>query len=186
MENGFLNKMSEQQIMKFPHSHSFFEEDFIFEDTNKNAYELIYKFPKWSNNLVNLVGPKKSGKTHLLKILEKKHSFYYVNEKSFNNQDLDNLFETQKLILDFNKFSEKELFLLVNDFYTNKKYLIISSNVPLIQMSLNLKDLVSRSKLFNITEIFNPSDKLVYSLILKFYFIKTGGIAQLVERLFCK
>ena len=161
--------MSKQEIIQFNEKKTFSKDDYIFDETNKSAFEIINSFPNWQNNLVNLVGPKKSGKSLLLKILEITHSFLYISEKSFQKDNLDTIFKSERLILDMDVFLEDKVFSIVNDFYTNKKYLVISSNKPLTNIQFKLKDLSSRFKLFNIIEILNPSDQLIYSLIIKFF-----------------
>ena len=161
--------MSKQEIIQFNEKKIFSKDDYIFDETNKSAFEIINSFPNWQNNLVNLVGPKKSGKSLLLKILEITHSFLYISEKSFQKDNLDTIFKSERLILDIDVLLEDKVFSIVNDFYTNKKYLVISSNKPLTNIQFKLKDLSSRFKLFNIIEILNPSDQLIYSLIIKFF-----------------
>ena len=161
--------MSKQEIIQFNEKKIFSKDDYIFDETNKSAFEIINSFPNWQNNLVNLVGPKKSGKSLLLKILEITHSFLYISEKSFQKDNLDTIFKSERLILDMDVLLEDKVFSIVNDFYTNKKYLVISSNKPLTNIQFKLKDLSSRIKLFNIIEILNPSDQLIYSLIIKFF-----------------
>ena len=161
--------MSKQEIIQFNEKKIFSKDDYIFDETNKSAFEIINSFPNWQNNLVNLVGPKKSGKSLLLKILEITHSFLYISEKSFQKDNLDTIFKSERLILDIDVLLEDKVFSIVNDFYTNKKYLVISSNKPLTNIQFELKDLSSRIKLFNIIEILNPSDQLIYSLIIKFF-----------------
>lgn len=161
--------MSKQEIIQFNEKKIFSKDDYIFDETNKSAFEIINSFPNWQNNLVNLVGPKKSGKSLLLKILEITHSFLYISEKSFQKDNLDTIFKSERLILDMDVLLEDKVFSIVNDFYTNKKYLVISSNKPLTNIQFKLKDLSSRFKLFNIIEILNPSDHLIYSLIIKFF-----------------
>ena len=161
--------MPKQEIIQFNEKKIFSKDDYIFDETNKSAFEIINSFPNWQNNLVNLVGPKKSGKSLLLKILEITHSFLYISEKSFQKDNLDTIFKSERLILDIDVLLEDKVFSIVNDFYTNKKYLVISSNKPLTNIQFKLKDLSSRFKLFNIIEILNPSDHLIYSLIIKFF-----------------
>jgi len=161
--------MSKQEIIQFNEKKIFSKDDYIFDETNKSAFEIINSFPNWQNNLVNLVGPKKSGKSLLLKILEITHSFLYISEKSFQKDNLDTIFKSERLILDIDVLLEDKVFSIVNDFYTNKKFLVISSNKPLTNIQFKLKDLSSRFKLFNIIEILNPSDHLIYSLIIKFF-----------------
>ena len=49
----------------------------------------------------------------------------------------------------------------------NNKYLIATSNEPIINIQFKLNDLKSRTKIFLIQSIENPDDELIYALLLK-------------------
>ena len=61
------------------------------------------------------------------------------------------------------------MFSLIDHFLLHNKYLVISSVRPLTSHQFKLKDLKSRFSQFYMLEIKNPSDKLIYSLILKYF-----------------
>ena len=84
-------------------------------------------------------------------------------------KDFDSLFLKEKLIIDNISINENKMFSLINNFILHNKYLIISSRVPITSLKVNLKDLKSRLSQFYLLEIKNPSDNLVYSLIMKFF-----------------
>tara|TARA_B100000035_G_scaffold243552_1_gene212043 strand:+ start:36 stop:692 length:657 start_codon:yes stop_codon:yes gene_type:complete len=161
--------MTEQQIFNFNSNLIYSEENFIKDSSNFEALNYLTKFPKWENSLINLYGEKKSGKTFLLNILKNKKNFYYLNHNEEFEKDFDNLFLKEKLILDNISIDEKKMFSLINNFILHNKYLIISSRVPITSIKVNLKDLKSRLSQFYLLEIKNPSDNLVYSLIMKFF-----------------
>ncbi|MAV48635.1 MAG: hypothetical protein CMJ02_01600 [Pelagibacteraceae bacterium] len=161
--------MTEQRIFNFNNTTSFFEENFIRDISNSNVLDFLDKFPNWETKLINIVGEKKSGKSFILKLFRKKNQFAYINSKEDFEKKYDELFLVDKLILDGFQINEDKFFSLINHFILHKKYLIISSREPLTVLEIKLLDLKSRLKEFLLIEIQNPSDNLIYSLILKYF-----------------
>lgn len=180
--------MKEQQILNFNSKPTYLEENFIEDISNIEVLNFFNKFPNWENKLVNIFGEEKSGKTYLLKILKKKYNFIYIDRLEDFEIKFDQLFTQEKLILDEIIIEEKKLFSLLNNFLLHKKYLVISSKKPITLKQTNLNDLNSRLKEFFLLEILNPSDQLVYSLILKFFsdnqvFLKKEIIENIVKKI---
>tara|TARA_A100001234_G_C12490312_1_gene327462 strand:+ start:90 stop:746 length:657 start_codon:yes stop_codon:yes gene_type:complete len=161
--------MTEQQIFNFNSNSVYLEENFIKDSSNLDVFNYLSKFPSWENKLINLYGAKKSGKTFMLNIFKNKENFFYLNNNDELEKNFDNLFLKDKLIIDNILMDENKMFALVNHFILHNKYLIISSRIPITSLKLNLKDLKSRLNQFYLLEIKNPSDNLVYSLIMKFF-----------------
>ena len=161
--------MNQQKVLNFKFDNSYNEKDFISDSSNEKALLFFNKFPSWENKLINLVGSEKSGKTFLLKILNKKNDFYYLNTFPENNEEFDKLFNFERFLLDVNELDELKFFSILNHCIINDKFLVITSLVPLTQLNLSLPDLKSRIKQFYILNIDIPSDQLIYSLILKFF-----------------
>ena len=161
--------MTEQQIFNFNNTTNFFEENLIRDISNSNVLDFLDKFPNWETKLINIVGEKKSGKSFILQLFRKKNQFAYINSKEDFEKKYDDLFLADKLILDGFQINEDKFFSLINHFILHKKYLIISSREPLTMLEIKLLDLKSRLKEFLLIEIQNPSDDLIYSLILKYF-----------------
>ena len=161
--------MNQQKVLNFKFDNSYNEKDFILDSSNEKALLFFNKFPNWENKLINLVGLEKSGKTFLLKILNKKNDFYYLNTFPENNEEFDKLFNFERFLLDVNELDELKFFSILNHCIINDKFLVVTSLVPLTQLNLSLPDLKSRIKQFYILNIEIPSDQLIYSLILKFF-----------------
>jgi len=161
--------MTEQQIFNFDPASNFLEEDFIKDISNSDVMNFLKKFPNWENKLINIVGEKKSGKTFILQIFKNKNQFLYISNATEFEKKYDKLFDADKLILDSFEIDEERFFSLINNFILHKKYLIISSTEPLTRAKIKLQDLSSRFKQFFLLEIKNPSDELIYSLILKYF-----------------
>ena len=161
--------MNQQKVLNFKFDNSYNEKDFILDSSNEKALLFFNKFPDWENKLINLVGSEKSGKTFLLKILNKKNDFYYLNTFPENSEEFDKLFNFERFLLDINELDELKFFSILNHCIINDKFLVVTSLVPLTQLNLSLPDLKSRIKQFYILNIDIPSDQLIYSLILKFF-----------------
>ena len=161
--------MTQQQIFNFDSNIIYSEENFIQDSSNIEVLNYLSKFPKWENKLINLYGEKKSGKTFLLNIFKNKENFFYLNHDDEFEKDFDSLFFKEKLIIDNISINENKMFSLINNFILHDKYLVISSRAPITSLNVNLKDLKSRLSQFYLLEIKNPSDNLVYSLIVKFF-----------------
>ena len=161
--------MTEQRIFNFNNTKNFFEENLIRDTSNSNVLNFLDKFPNWETKLINIVGEKKSGKSFILQLFRKKNQFNYINNKEDFEKKYDELFLVDKLILDGFQINEDKFFSLINHFILHKKYLIISSREPLTMLKIKLLDLKSRLKEFLLIEIQNPSDDLIYSLILKYF-----------------
>lgn len=182
--------MSEQQIFNLSIEEYFFEEDFCISQSNQDVCNYLRKWPNWDENIINIFGPKKCGKTFLLIIFERKNSFLRISAKTLNKETVSFALSQERLIIeDIEENTDEELlFLLFNEFKNNNKYLIFSSTQDTSRISFKLKDLLSRFKsIFNL-EISNPSDTLLCSVLMKQLSekqitIKKELIAHIIKRI---
>ena len=158
-----------QLLLNFNQNQNFNYDDFYVSKSNYYAFKLIESWPKWEKNIVNIYGEKYSGKSHLAEIFKQKHKALKFTEKQLNNQFFKSLKLHENLILENfeNKTNEKMMYSLFNLVDQDNKYLIINSNIPLIQMKFKLPDLSSRAKNCILAEIKDPDDDLIFALILK-------------------
>jgi len=158
-----------QQIIKFDHEKNFRYEDFYLSKSNEHVFNLLNSWPKWEKNFVNISGEKFSGKTHLIDIFLKKFKGVKFNSKSFNNTNLDKLKVYENIVLEnlSEDVDEKLIYTLFNIIDQDNKYLIVTSNEPIINIQFKLDDLKSRTKIFLIQSIEKPDDDLIYALLLK-------------------
>ena len=161
--------MSEQQIFNFTEENFFLEDDFCISKSNEEVYHFLNTWPNWSDNIVNIYGPEKSGKTFLLSIFAQKNSFIKISKKEINKSNIDCILKQKKIIIEdiSNEIDNELLFLIYNHFKSNENFLVFSSLYDTANLSFSLNDLNSRlNSVFNI-EIHNPSDNLLYSILLK-------------------
>ncbi len=138
-------------------------DDFFVSTSNKKAYNFILN-KKIDNQKILLIGPNKSGKTHLGKIWQKNN-----NAVSYeNNFEIILNYKKNIFIDDFLKnINEEQIFHLINHCSINKLSILLTSNKEVFEHNFLLKDLVSRLKTFNLLRIDLPDDDLIINLIIK-------------------
>ena len=138
-------------------------DDFFVGTSNKKAYNFILN-KKIDNQKILLIGPNKSGKTHLGKIWQKNN-----NAVSYeNNFEIILNYKKNIFIDDFLKnINEEKIFHLINHCSINKLTILLTSKKEVFEHNFLLKDLVSRLKTFNLLRIDLPDDDLIINLIIK-------------------
>ena len=157
--------MNKQKYFSFKFKNDYNEFDFYVNSTNKNAFDSINK-----NNYqyLLLIGPNKSGKTSLSKLwldLNKGVLFYNNFEKLLKN--FDNI-----LIDNLEKYSEEEIFHLINHCQLNNLKILITSRKNINEINFKLKDLISRLKSFSYCSINNPDDDMLLNILTKLFIEK--------------
>ena len=158
-----------QQILKFNYEQNFKEDDFYVSKSNNHIFEFLNKWPKWEKNFLNINGERFSGKTHLINIFLRKFRGVKFEAKSFNNDDLKKVKIYQNIVIEnlTNDIDENLIFTLLNIIDQDNKYIIVTSNEPIVNIEFNLDDLKSRSKNFLLQNIKQPDDELMFALLLK-------------------
>ena len=138
-------------------------EDFFVSTSNKKAYNFILN-KKIDNQKILLIGPNKSGKTHLGKIWQKNNNAISYD----NNFEIILNYKKNIFIDDFLKnINEEKIFHLINHCSINKLTILLTSKKEVFEHNFLLKDLVSRLKTFNLLRINLPDDDLIINLIIK-------------------
>ena len=138
-------------------------DDFFVSISNKKAYNFILN-KKIDNKKILLIGPNKSGKTHLGKIWQKNNNAISYE----NNFEIILNYKKNIFIDDFLKnINEEQIFHLINHCSINKLTILLTSNKEVFEHNFLLKDLVSRLKTFNLLRINLPDDDLIINLIIK-------------------
>ena len=158
-----------QLIIKFDHQNNFKDDDFYVSRSNKNTFDMLNSWPNWEKNFLNITGDKYSGKSHLIDIFIKKFKGIKLNAKSLSDEDLTKIKIYENIILEdlSEKVDEKLIYTLLNIIDIDNKYIIVTSEKPIVEINFSLHDLKSRTKNFIIQKIEKPDDELMFALILK-------------------
>ena len=158
-----------QLILKFDYEQNFKDDDFYVSKSNKVIFDLLNDWPKWEKNFLNISGEKFSGKTHLINIFLSKFNGIKFESSSLKNEHLKEIKIYQNIIIEnlTREIDENLFYTLINIIDQDNKYLIITSQEPIVNIKFNLNDLKSRAKSFLLQNIDKPDDDLIYALILK-------------------
>ena len=162
-------KNLDQNIIRFEYDKNFKFEDFYVSKSNKHVLDLLKNWPNWEKNFINIIGEKFSGKTHLVNIFLKKNKGIKIEANKLDNENLKNIKNYKNIVLenlDLN-INEKLLYTLINIIDQEGKYLVITSNNPIVDINFKLNDLKSRAKNFLLQNIEKPDDELIFAIILK-------------------
>ena len=158
-----------QLIIKFDYEQNFKDEDFYVSSSNKHIFTLLNQWPRWEKNFLNINGEKFSGKTHLINIFIKKFKGIKFDANLLSDKDLKTIKIHENIILENldKNINEKLIYSLLNIIDLDNKFIIITSEKPLVEIDFKLDDLRSRTKNFLLQKIEKPDDELMFALILK-------------------
>mgnify|MGYP000845539046 FL=1 len=158
-----------QLILKFDYDQNFKDDDYYVSSSNKSVFDLLFSWPKWDKNFLNINGEKFSGKTHLLNAFLKRFNGIKFEAKSFNNENLKQIKIHENIILENldENVDEKLFYTLINIIDQDNKYLITTSFKSIVNLNFKLEDLKSRTKIFLMANIDKPDDELMFALVLK-------------------
>ena len=166
---GTKMKNLNQLILDFDYEQNFKDQDFYVSKSNEYVFKLLNDWPKWEKNFINLIGEKYSGKTHLVNIFLDKFKGIKIEASNIDNSFLKKIKAYENIIIEnFDaQIDEKLFFTLLNIIDQDNKYLIVTSEKPIVSYLFELDDLNSRSKNFLLSTINKPEDDLMFALILK-------------------
>ena len=158
-----------QLIIKFDYEQNFKDDDFYVSSSNKHIFTLLNQWPRWEKNFLNINGEKFSGKTHLVNIFIKKFKGIKFDANLLSDKDLKTIKIHENIILENldKNINEKLIYSLLNIIDLDNKFIIITSEKPLVEIDFKLDDLRSRTKNFLLQKIEKPDDELMFALILK-------------------
>ena len=167
MENKI--KDLRQQLFNFEFNKSFNKNDFFVSESNFYAYNLLLSWPKWEKKILNIYGERNSGKTHLIKIFLQKNNGIILDPLKLKDYELEEIRFNENIILENieKNLNENLLYSLIDIIEKYNKFLILTSNKPLIDLNIKLNDLKSRLKNCLFAEIDKPDDILIKALITK-------------------
>ena len=154
--------MNNQKFFKFETKNELDLSSFFVNETNNEAFSSINK--KYLAENIFLVGPKKSGKSHLANIWKNN------NDAIFFNNNFDKILSQNKNVLIddlFINLNEEMLFHLINHCKSNNLIMLITSEINLFDYNFKLPDLLSRLKTFNHAKIKKPDDEILVNVLTK-------------------
>ena len=154
--------MNEQIFFDFKTNSLLDINSFFVNRTNEKAFSLITNGNFFEN--IILVGPRKSGKSHLANIWRnnKKALIFKNNIDEIISQNKNVLIENL-----FHDFDEEKIFYLINHCISHRLNVLVTSDIDLYEYNFNLPDLLSRLKIFNYVSINKPDDEILINVLTK-------------------
>ena len=184
----------EQLTIKMPNRSALGREDFMVNECNQAALDFVDSFYKSKIRTGVLIGPKGSGKSHLVNVFCNNTEIDKLKILQNFNIDIYKIFEENDAIiiedidLVSSKDEEEHLFHCINLSKELKKILLLTSGTELSNINIKIPDLRSRLDSLQRIKILEPNDDLMNSLILKLFhdrqiLIKPNILIYLLKRI---
>lgn len=149
----------------------FGRDDFLAAPPNQNALALIETWPRWPDELLFLLGPAGSGKSHLAAIWAAKADAEIVAAKDIASTDLRGLLARPGLVIeDADKLvSEAPLFHLINLAREGGISILLTARQRPELWGLATADLLSRLRLAPVAELGAPNEALLEAVLVKLF-----------------
>lgn len=161
--------MPKQIPLTLPVEPAMGEADFLITPSNQEAAAQLKN--AGTADILLLLGPKGSGKSHLARIWANKRQVRDLDINATNPAHLKEapawLFEDADRV-EWSAPREQNAFHLLNAAREQKKALLITASLPPSEWKLALPDLRSRLLALPVAQIHTPDDVLVAGLLLKF------------------
>ena len=143
--------------------------DFFVSKTNKEVVKWIDMWPNWPDFGLIIYGPKRSGKSHLARVLQSASNGKVVCAKNIKNNNVEKLFNIECVIIEDleDLKSEIAIFHLFNMCKENNNKIMITSSISPSEIKFKLLDLKSRMLSMPAVQLKFPDDKLLEQIILK-------------------
>jgi len=161
--------MSTQQLaLDLPHSPALTESDFVVSDSNQAAFDHLRAWPDWPVGLTVVIGPPKSGKTHLADIWTARsqaHAVWPENAGEAGKQAGPLLLED----VDRAPLDETAFFSLLNQAVRGERSMLLTARAPMEEWPFKTDDVRSRLRLASAFEIRPLSDAHLMQIFVKLF-----------------
>ena len=161
--------MNQDQIaLELPHRTSLTGVDFIVSASNREAVKMVDRWPDWPHNVLALVGPPSSGKTHLATLWQQKSNAVMLEGPALSPDKIRLLGDEALVLEQADQVQDQEfLFHLLNWTREKSVSLLITAARPPARWDVSLADLSSRLKAVPVVELGQPDDALLAALLAK-------------------
>ena len=161
-----------QLVLDLGHRAALGAEDFLVGSSNQAAVALIDCWPDWPGPSALVVGPPRSGKSHLAHVWQARSGADIVAASALAEADVARLAVTGALVVedvDRGIGCERTLFHLLNLAREHRQSLLITSGVAAGELAVTLPDLRSRLRASVMVAIERPDDGLLGAVLVKHF-----------------
>ena len=160
-----------QLAFALPHAESLTRDNFLEGPANAAGLALVDGWPEWPNQIMLLVGPESSGKSHLAAIWAEQAGARSTSARALTAATVPGALATGALVVeDLNPpdFDERAMFHLMNLAREDEAFVLITARVPPSAHQIERRDLHSRLRAAPAISLLPPDDQLFRALIVKF------------------
>jgi chromosomal replication initiation ATPase DnaA len=164
--------MSDQLVLDLAHRPALGAEDFLISQSNRAAADVIDRWPDWPQSSLVVVGPSRSGKTHLANVWRLKSGAARLDARALCEMDVEAVqVSTTLLVEDLHRGvgNERVLFHLLNLVREHKLSMLLTSQVPMGELEATLPDLRSRLRALPLVNIEPPDEALLKGVLVKHF-----------------
>jgi chromosomal replication initiation ATPase DnaA len=161
-----------QLAFDLPHRAALGAEDFLVSDCNLAAVKLIDAWPEWQDQVQLLTGPAASGKTHLVRVWQRRSGGVALDPAHLGIALLDSLVPGSSIVVedaDRAGYDEKTLFHLLNLAREKRLFVLLTARGSPNRWDTVLPDLASRLNAVPVTEIGAPDGALLRTVMVKHF-----------------
>jgi len=170
---GKLVSLPPQFSLPLPQSTAYSADDFAVSASNSYAHEYIMRWPDWAQPVLVLQGSTAAGKTHLAHIWAAQSDACFIDPQQLTRNTVRELIEqggaAQAWVVDGIAAiaDEAALFHLLNAVREQHGWLLLTSDIPPVQMDIPLADLRSRLCAAPLVSLQPPDDAALAAVIVK-------------------
>jgi len=158
-----------QLALALNHADNYAREEFLSGPSNEEALQLVDCWPDWPANVIALIGPEGSGKTHLATIWAAAAGARVVAGRAVREAELPSALATGALVVEDAAAAadERALFHLINLAREAKSFLLFTARTAPASWPAAVPDLVSRLRALPVVSLRAPDDQLLHAVIVK-------------------
>lgn len=159
-----------QLVLDLGHRPALGAEDFLVGPSNQAAVALVDRWPDWPLSSALVVGPPRSGKSHLAHVWQLR-SNAVITEAAAIGETIIPVFKSRRALvvedIDNGIEDERALFHLLNLAREEAGHLLLTSTRPAGEIDIALPDLRSRLRALPMVRIEVPDDTLLRTVLVK-------------------
>lgn len=163
---------AQQLVLDLGHRTALGAEDFLVGSSNAAAVALVDSWPDWAAPAALVVGPQRSGKSHLAHVWQARTNAEIVAATDLDERVIRSLEATGAVVvedLDRGIACEQTLFHVLNIAREHRAGVLLTSAMPPGDLPIALPDLRSRLRAAVTVEIASPDDGLLHAVLVKHF-----------------